>query len=134
MAKIALSIGATLVITYVVTFLVYGMASTLIALQPPTGASATEFLLAVLVMKLGLALGFVLLFARARGAWAQRWRLYALVWWGMLAITELGQAIGPNYSWQEAGVGILAEAIYCPLSAWVTARMLAGAAPATASV
>lgn len=86
-----------------------------------------SFLLSVLVVKLGLAVGFVLLFSLARRIWARRWPLYALVWWDTFAITEVGQAIGPNYSWLEAGAGIIAEAIYYPLAAMVTARLLATA-------
>jgi hypothetical protein len=124
MTKVAMSIGATLAITYVVAFSVYGAASSLIGLQPPSGVCPGEFLLSVLVVKLGLAVGFVPLFWLARRTWTRRWPLYALVWWGTFAITEIGQAIGPNYSWLEAAAGITAEAVYCPLAALVTAKLL----------
>lgn len=124
MTKVAMSIGATLGITYVVTFFVYGGASALVGLAPPSGVSPAEFLLSVLVVKLGLAVGFVLLFSLARRTWTPRWALYALVWWSTFAITEVGQAIGPNYSWLEAGTGVIAEAVYCPLAALATAKLL----------
>lgn len=124
MSRVAMSIGATLAITYVVAFLVYGGVSALTGLEPPAGASPAEFLLSVLVVKLGLAIGFVLLFHLARRTWARRWRLYGLLWWITFAITEVGQAMGPDYSWLEAGAGIVAEAIYCPLAALVTAKLL----------
>jgi hypothetical protein len=50
--------------------------------------------------------------------------LYALLWWLMFAIGEVGQAIGPNYSWMEAVGGIISESIYLPLAALVTKRVL----------
>jgi hypothetical protein len=93
-------------------------------LEPPQNGSPVQFLLSVLVVKLGLAVGFVLLFAVARDVWQDRWLLYAFIWWALFAVSEVGQAIGPQYSWLEAGAGIVAEAIYCPLAAWVTAKLL----------
>jgi hypothetical protein len=122
--RIALAIGATLLITYVVAFLVYGAAAAVTGLEPPQDGSPLQFLLSVLVVKLGLAVGFVLLFAVAREVWQDRWLLYAFLWWILFAVTEVGQAIGPGYSWLEAGAGVVAEAVYCPLAAWVTARLL----------
>lgn len=122
--RILLAIGATLLITYVVAFLVYGGAAALTGLEPPQDGSPVQFLLSVLVVKLGLAVGFVLLFAVAREIWRDRWLLYAFIWWALFAVSEVGQAIGPQYSWLEAGAGVVAEAVYCPLAAWVTARLL----------
>jgi hypothetical protein len=124
MARIAASIGVTLVIMYVVAFLVYGAFSAFLDLEPPTDGSPAEFLISIFVVKLGLAVGFVLLFFVARKTWAGRWPLYAAIWWLMFAVTELGQAIGPGYSWTEAIAGIIAEAVYCPLSAFLVARLL----------
>jgi cell division protein FtsW (lipid II flippase) len=133
MTRITLSIGATLVIMYVVAFLVYASASAMAGLQPPQGASPATFLLSVLVTKVGLALAFVLLFYLARETWVRHWSLYALVWWVMFALSEIGQAIGPAYSWLEATAGIVAESIYCPLAAFVVAKLVgtSGAVPAT---
>lgn len=59
-----------------------------------------------------------------RNTWVGRWPLYAAIWWLMFVLTELGQAFGPGYSWTEAIAGIIAEAIYCPLSAFLVARLL----------
>jgi len=38
----------------------------------------------------------------------------------MFVIGEVGQAIGPNYTWKEAIAGIISETVYLPLSAYVT--------------
>ena len=38
----------------------------------------------------------------------------------MFIIGEIGQAIGPKYSWTEAIAGIISETVYFPLSAYVT--------------
>jgi hypothetical protein len=124
MARIALSVALTLVIMYVVAFVVYGTFSALLHLQPPADGSPAAFLISILVVKLGLAVAFVLLFYVARETWAGRWLLYAAIWWLMFAVAEIGQAIGPGYSWTEAIAGIIAEAIYCPLCAFLLARLL----------
>lgn len=133
MGRIALSVVFTLVIMYVVAFLIYGGFSALVGLQPPRDGSPAQFLLSVLLVKLGLAVGFVLLFYVARETWTGRWMVYALIWWLMFAVTELGQAIGPGYTWTEAGAGIIAEAIYCPLAAFLLARLLGTGGAARAS-
>ena len=39
---------------------------------------------------------------------------------------EIGQTIGPNYTWKEAIAGILSETIYLPLSAYITNWLIAG--------
>jgi hypothetical protein len=124
MTRIALSVCVTLVIMYVVAFVVYGTFSALLDLQPPAGASPAVFLISIFIVKLGLAIAFVLLFYVARETWADRWLLYALIWWLMFAVAELGQAVGPGYSWTEAIAGIIAEAIYCPLCAFLLPRLL----------
>ena len=124
MRKILLAIGLTLAIMYVIPFPVYGVLSALTGLQPPTEGSATLFLLSVLVIKVGVAAAFVLLYALARGSWAGRWMRYALIWWLMFAVVEVGQAITPDYSWLDALGGIVAEAIYFPLASLVVVRLL----------
>lgn len=132
MGRIALSIGLTFVIMNVGAFIAYGTFSALVGLQPPANGSPAQFVLSVFVVKLGLAVGFVLLFHVARETWAGRWTHYALIWWVMFAVTEVGQAIGPNYSWLEAVAGIIAEAIYCPLAALAAVRVLNPRGPARA--
>lgn len=127
--RVIAAIGVTLVVMYVATFVVYGSLSAWLGLAPPAGASPSEFLLSVLVVKLGLAGGFVLLFHVARETWAPRWKQYALVWWVTFAVSEIGQALGPGYTGLEAVGGLISEAVYCPLAAWATARILRTAPP-----
>ena len=50
--------------------------------------------------------------------------LYACLWWLMFIIGEIGQAIGPQYSWKEAVAGIISETVYWPVSALVTNRLI----------
>jgi hypothetical protein len=42
----------------------------------------------------------------------------------MFILGEIGQAIGPNYSWKEAILGIISEIVYVPLSAYLIFRIL----------
>jgi hypothetical protein len=124
MTRILLSIALTLVIMHVGAFLAYGTFAAVFGLEPPGDGSPASFVASVFVVKLGLSLGFVFLFYIARGTWTARWRVYAFIWWLMFAISEVGQAIGPGYSWLEAVAGIIAEAIYCPLSALAVVWLL----------
>jgi len=82
------------------------------------------FLLSVLVSKVGTALAFVLIFYFARNSLSGHWFLYAFIWWLMFAIGEVGQAIGPNYSWEYAVAGVISETIYFPLSAYLVNRLI----------
>jgi hypothetical protein len=41
----------------------------------------------------------------------------------MFAIGEVGQAIGPSYSWKEALAGLISETAYFPLGAWIVSRL-----------
>ena len=77
----------------------------------------------MLVTSTGTAIAFVLIFCLAGDVLCGRWLLYALLGWVMFVIGEIGQAIGPNYSWTEALGGILSETIYVPLSAYATKRL-----------
>ena len=124
---------ATLVIMYVVPFPVYGVFSAAGWVTLPEGGSPLEFVLSVLVMKVGVALGFVLLFRLAQGSLAGRWWPYAAVWWAMYALVEAGQAIGPGYSVMDGVAGVISEAAYFPLCSLVVARILAerGTGPGT---
>jgi hypothetical protein len=110
---------------YVVTFAVYGSFSAIFGLEPPAEVSPGRFLLSVLVVKLGLSVAFVLLFLGLQTR-AKMWLRYSFIWWLMFVFGEIGQAIGPGYSWTEAAAGIIAETIYCPLSAFAAARVLRG--------
>ena len=126
MRRTILAIFLTLVIMHLGAFLVYGLFSVFFGLKFPIDASPGQMFLSVFLQKLGLAIAFVFLFKGARESWIGRWMLYALIWWVMFAVMEVGQAIGPHYSWSEAIAGIISEAIYCPLSALATAKILRG--------
>ena len=120
MAKVILSILLDLLIIYVVPFLVYGFGSVVAGLKTPEGASPARFLISVLVTKIGTAITFVLIFYFARNSLSGQWLLYAFVWWLMFVIGEIGQTIGPNYSWKEALAGMISETVYFPLAAYLT--------------
>ena len=90
----------------------------------PAGASPRRFLLGVLVTKLGTAVAFVLLLQLTGTAWVDRWLLYGLIWFGMFAASEVGDAISGEGTWREALLGILSEAIYAPASAFAAYRLL----------
>ncbi len=120
MRKLILNTGLVLAIIYIVPFVVYGVGSVVAGLKPPEGVSPTLFLISVSVSKLGTAICFVLIFYLARKELSGRWMLYAGLWWLMFVIGEVGQAIGPQYSWKEAVAGILSETVYWPLAAFVT--------------
>lgn len=123
--SVVLASLATFLIMFLVPILPYGALSALAGLEPPGNSeSPAQFMLAVVVMKVGVALGFVLIFHAARASLRGRWLAYAGAWFLMYVIVEIGQAIGPGYSWLEAGGGIVAEAFYFPMSAWVVDRML----------
>ena len=119
-----LSIIATLIIIYIVPFVLYALSTVVWDLKPPDDAPAWQFLLGILVSKAGTAIAFVLIYHFAKAGLHRRWLLYASIWWISFAIGEVGQAIGPNYSWKEAVIGIISEAIYFPLAAVVTDRLI----------
>jgi len=96
MEKVILSIVLVLSIIYMVPFLVYGLGSVVAGLKTPAGVSPKQFLLSVLVSKIGTALAFVLIFYLARSVLSGQWLLYAFIWWLMFVIGEVSQAIGPN--------------------------------------
>ncbi len=119
MTKILLSTILVLAVIYIVPFIVYGLFSTLIGAKMPEGVSPMMFLLSVLISKLGTAIAFVLIFYFARHSLSGHWLLYAFIWWLMFVIGEVGQTIGPNYSWKEAVAGVISETIYFPLSSYI---------------
>jgi hypothetical protein len=120
MAKVISNIVLVLAIIYIAPFLVYALASVIAGVKPPEGVSPAQFLISVLVSKIGTAIAFVLIFYFARSSLSGQWLLYAFVWWLMFVIGEIGQAIGPNYTWKEAIAGIISETVYLPLSAYLT--------------
>ena len=64
-----MAILLVLVVIYGVPFLIYGSASAMRGLRPPTTASPTEFLLGVLVTKIGMAVAFVVMFRASQEFW-----------------------------------------------------------------
>ena len=115
---------AVLAIMYIVPFPVYGLFSAAGYVALPEDGSPAQFLLSVFVIKIGVALAFVLLYRLAARSLAGRRWLYAAIWWLIFAIIEVGQAVGPGYSAAEAVAGIISEAIYFPLATCVLARAL----------
>jgi hypothetical protein len=124
MGKIILSIVLVLVIIYIVPFLVYSLFAVTTDLKPPASVSPLQFLVSVFVSKIGVAIAFVLIFYFGRSALGGQWVLYAFAWWLMLVIGEIGQAIGPDYTWKEAVAGFISETIYFPLSAYIVNWLL----------
>ncbi len=124
--RIVLSIGAAFLIMNLATLVAYGSLAVIMGLEPPADGSPGQFFVSVLVVKLGLAGGFVAFYHFAREIWFTRWMQYALIWWATFAVIEIGQAIAANYSWTDAMGGILAEAIYFPIAVLVTRRLLGG--------
>ena len=118
-----LIIGAFYLNGNIPIFLVYGIATKVVSLKPPEG-SPVRFLLSVLVSKFGVAIAFVLIYYIARSSLNGQWFLYAFLWWIMIIIGEIGQTIGPNYTWKEAVAGIISETIYLPLSAYITELLI----------
>ena len=83
MAKIILCIIIVLVIIYIVPFLIYSLFSIVVGLEPPSGESPSQFLMSVLVTKIGTAIAFVLIFYFTRNIWSGQVLLYAFIWWVM---------------------------------------------------
>lgn len=80
MPKLIIAILLVLLAMYVVPFVVYGGASILGGLRPPTTASPGRFLLGVMLTKLGTAVAFVSIFAVSRTTWGPRWLLAVVPW------------------------------------------------------
>jgi hypothetical protein len=122
--QLFLSVLLVLIVIYAVPLLIYGLASAVVGLKTPDGASPARFLTGVLVSKIGTALAFVLLFYVARDSLSGQWLLYAFIWWLMFVFDEIGQMIGPRYSVVEAVAGVASETIYFPLSGYLTYWLL----------
>ncbi len=125
MTNMLLAAVLVLAVIFTVPFVVYGTLSALGALEPPAGASPAVFLLSVLVMKIGTAIGFVAVLQMAWGSLRGRWLAYSALWWAMFVISEIGQAIGPGYTAIEAVAGVISETIYFPIAGLLAQRVLA---------
>lgn len=122
-----LLLGGALVwlVIFVVPIVVYGAFAAVTGLKSP-GSSPVLFLVSTAVSKLGTAIAFVGLFYIGRDVLGGQWVLYAGLWWLMFVIGEAGQAIGPDYSVQEAVAGAIAETIYFPLSGLIVSWLVRG--------
>lgn len=110
------------IIIFVAPIFVYGLFQYFRLTEMP-GDSPVWFLVGVFVSKLGTAIAFVAFFTLAPSELGKNWWAYALIWFLMFALDEIGQAIGPNYPWGNAVAGILSEAFYFPLSAVLLSRL-----------
>ncbi len=112
--KYFLAFVVTLVVLFVIPILVYGIFSKFFGVKEPEKNS--KFFLSVLLQKIGNAIAFVWIFTMIP---SPNWLMYALAWFVMFAIVEIGQALLPTYSKKEAIAGIISEAIYFPLAAYL---------------
>lgn len=112
--RIAVAIVLVWMVLFVVPVIVYGAVSAVTGLKPP-GNAPMQFLLGTAISKLGTAIAFVGVFALARDVLAGQWLAYAGLWWLMFVVGEIGQAVTPAYSRQEAAAGIVSETIYFPV-------------------
>lgn len=110
-----LAVLAVFLTIFIVPILVYGTISRLTGLRPP-GDDPMAFLAGVAVSKIGTAIAFVGIWVLAHDSLGGALIHYVSFWWVMFVLGEIGQAIGPDYSWPEALGGILSETIYLPLS------------------
>lgn len=124
MTKVVLTVLLTVLIMHIGAFVGYGTFSAIVDLEPPEGASPATIFLSVFLQKTGHALAFVLIFYVGRRSLSDRWLAYASMWWLMFVLDEVGMAIGPWQSWQDALAGILSETLYFPASGFVVARLL----------
>lgn len=119
---ILLSYLLTLVIIFIVPMIVYGALSFLLKMEEPQ--KSLKFFAGVLIEKIGTTLGFVTLFYLGKEIFLDKWLLYAVIWFAMFAITEVGQVFTKDYSKKEAIAGIISEAIYFPLAAYMLTLIL----------
>lgn len=119
----SLTVAAVFLTIFIVPIVVYGIISKLTGLQPP-GEDPFAFLAGVAVSKLGTALAFVGIWLLARDDLAGQLWIYVALWWVMFVLGEIGQAIGPDYSWSEAFGGIVSESIYLPVSGLILRWLL----------
>lgn len=109
-------------IIFIFPIIVYGLCSKIMDIPEPEKKIA--FLLSVIVQKIGTTIGFVGIFLLGEEQLEPNWLLYSMIWVAMVAVTEIGQALLPNYSKKEAVAGVISELLYFPLAGFVVMRML----------
>ncbi len=119
MIKVIIGFITTFFIIYIVPIVVYGIFSNILGIKTPEGVSPFQFLISVFISKVGVAIAITLLFYFSKNIFYDKWLLYAFIWWLMFLFSEIGQAVGPNYSWAYAIAGIISEIIYLPLSVFI---------------
>ena len=124
MKKVALGFISTLVIIYIVPFIVYSIFSNMLGVEPPKDISPAQFLVSILIIKIGTAIAITMIYYYAKDIFYTKWIIYIVIILTMFVIGEVGQAIGPNYSWKEAIAGIISETVYVPLSVIVLRRLV----------
>lgn len=112
----------TLIVIFIVPILIYGLFTFFFGLKEPE--KKLKFFVGVLLQKTGTAIGFVAIFYLGRAYFLDYWLLYGFIWFAMFALTEAGQTFMSNYSKKEAAAGIISEAIYFPLSAFILSRLI----------
>lgn len=112
----------TLIIIFVVPIVVYGFFVKLFGIKEP--AKKAKFFLGVLIEKIGTSIGFVTLFYLGKDLFINNWLAYGMVWLAMFALTEIGQVYMTGSSKKEAIAGVISEAIYFPLAAYVISLLL----------
>lgn len=124
MSQLAYATLAVLGVIYLVPFVLYGVVSRFAEMPSPQDVGPARFLSAILLSKLGTAVAFVAVLSVARDVWADRWPLYALLWFVMFAATEVGDLVSGRSTPAEAVVGIVSEAVYTPVAAWLAVLIL----------
>lgn len=119
---IAFSFVAALLTLFIVPVLIYSLFVKFAGLKEPY--RKLGFMVSVLVQKVGTTLGFIAIFVIGKEHFMDSWLVYGLIWSAMFAIVEIGQAIGPDYSKEEAAAGIISEFIYFPLAAFFVYSLL----------
>ena len=122
MMSIVFSFVSTVLIIFIVPIVVYALFSKYVGIPEPE--KKRSFFVAVLIQKIGTAVGFVALYSLAKDSWVDGWLLYGAVWAVMFSVVEIGQSIAPGYSKKEAAAGIVSECIYFPLAAFVMIVLL----------
>lgn len=115
---VLLCIFLVLAVIYIVPVIVYAVFSSVAGVKQPKG-SPVRFLLSIFISKLGTAIAFVLIYYVAGNVLREQLLLYAFLWWIFFILGEIGQAVGPDYTWKEAIAGMISETLYVPFSAYI---------------
>lgn len=120
--EIALASVFVFVTIFIIPIFIYGLFASHLGLEEPE--KKTRFFIGVIIQKIATTFGFVALFVMAQGILNDQWLTYGLVWFAMFAVTEIGQTYLTDYSRKEAIAGIISEAVYFPLAAYILYSML----------